>query len=97
MWTIGLTRTGNLVGLNLEQWEQLAEATQKDRLRDAESVLRTAGADYVAEDLPSCNQMFAEIDRRISEAEWPNAISALKTGEGEAVVIKDGSGRAAMQ
>ncbi len=68
MWTIGLTRTGNLVGLNLEQWEQLPEATQKDRLRDAESVLRTAGADYVAEDLPSCNQVFAEIDKRLSEA-----------------------------
>lgn len=66
MWTIGLTRTGNLVGLDREQWTQLPEATQKNRLRDAESVLRKAGADYVAEDLSSCNEVLSEIESRLN-------------------------------
>lgn len=66
MWTIGLTRTGNLVGLDREQWAQLPEATQKDRLTNAESILREAGADYVAEDLASCNDALARIEMHLS-------------------------------
>src|ERR1700722_11037194 len=29
MWTIGLTRTGNLIGLDQEQWELLPEETKR--------------------------------------------------------------------
>ena len=66
MWTSGLTRTGNLVGLDEEQWAQLPETKQMDRIRDAERVLRVAGADYVAEDLASCDEVFAAIEARLS-------------------------------
>jgi phosphonoacetaldehyde hydrolase len=66
MWTIGLTRTGNLVGLDEEQWAHLPETKQMDRLRGAERVLRMAGADYVAEDLASCDEVLAEIEARLS-------------------------------
>ncbi|MGA7242139.1 MAG: phosphonoacetaldehyde hydrolase [Terracidiphilus sp.] len=66
MWTIGLTKTGNLVGVNQKQWEQLPEASKKERLKDAESALIKAGADYVAEDLASCNEALAEIEERLN-------------------------------
>jgi phosphonoacetaldehyde hydrolase len=62
MWTIGLTRTGNLVGLDREQWEQLPTAEQKAQLDRATKILLQAGADYVAEDLASCNQCLSEIE-----------------------------------
>jgi hypothetical protein len=34
-------------------------------LREAESVLRTAGADFVAEDLASCNVALSTIEERL--------------------------------
>lgn len=65
MWTIGLTRTGNLIGLDREQWEQLPEQTKKVQISRAEKILLEAGADFVAEDVASCNQAIAEIDSRL--------------------------------
>jgi len=65
MWTIGLTRTGNLVGLDSEQWAQLPAATKKVQLDHAKKILIEAGADYVAEDLASCNHALAKIERRL--------------------------------
>ena len=65
MWTIGLTRTGNLIGLDEEQWAQLPQAAKKDRLKEAEIILRKAGADYVVEDVASCNQALGKIEKRL--------------------------------
>ena len=65
MWTIGLTRTGNLIGLDEEQWARLPEASKKDRLKEAESILHRAGADYVAEDVAGCDRALAKIQRRL--------------------------------
>jgi phosphonoacetaldehyde hydrolase len=65
MWTIGLTRTGNFVGLDHEQWTQLPELQKQALLREAESVLRTAGADFIAEDLASCNVALSTIEERL--------------------------------
>lgn len=65
MWTIGLTRTGNLIGLDEEQWEQLPAAAKRERLDEAEVVLRKAGADYVAEDVAACGPALAKIERRL--------------------------------
>lgn len=65
MWTIGLTQTGNLVGADGEQWAQMPAATRKVKLGNAKKILIEAGADYVAEDLPSCNRALAKIQRRL--------------------------------
>ena len=66
MWTIGITRTGNLVGLNQDQWDQLPEPRGSALLTQAESVLRKAGADFVAEDLPSCSAALSVIEERLT-------------------------------
>ena len=65
MWTIGLTKTGNLVGLDRDEWAQLPEATKKVQLGRAREILIGAGADFVSEDLASCNQALAKIERRL--------------------------------
>jgi phosphonoacetaldehyde hydrolase len=65
MWTIGITRTGNLVGLDAAQWKQLSEDERELRLRKAADILRDAGADFVAEDVPACAPLLPLIEERI--------------------------------
>jgi len=65
MWTIGLTRTGNLIGLDQDQWAQLPEAAKQVQLRHAENALLKAGADFIAEDLASCTQILSHIQDRL--------------------------------
>lgn len=65
MWTIGLTRTGNLIGLNRQQWEQLPETEKEVRLSRAKKTLLDAGADFVAEDLASCGEALAAIEKHL--------------------------------
>jgi phosphonoacetaldehyde hydrolase len=62
MWTIGVTRTGNLIGLEQPEWEQLPEAEKHSRLARATQTLRDAGADFVVEDLASCEEALATIE-----------------------------------
>jgi phosphonoacetaldehyde hydrolase len=68
MWTIGLTKTGNLIGLDQEQWAQLPQLEKEVRISRAEKILLEAGADFVAEDLASCDQALAEIDKKLRNA-----------------------------
>ncbi len=65
MWTIGLTRTGNLVGLDRREWDQLPVATKEAHLKRAERILLEAGADFVAEDLASCETALSTIEERL--------------------------------
>lgn len=62
MWTIGLTRTGNLIGLNTASWEQLNESEKQTRLKSAEEIMRDAGADFVVGDITECDRILAQID-----------------------------------
>jgi phosphonoacetaldehyde hydrolase len=62
MWTIGLTRTGNLVGLSVAEWNQLSDPQKQHRLQIAQEILRNAGADFVAEDLPACDAILTQMD-----------------------------------
>jgi phosphonoacetaldehyde hydrolase len=62
MWTIGLTRTGNMVGLDAAAWEALPVEDKKLLLENAEAAFLAAGADFVAEDLAACDAVFEKID-----------------------------------
>lgn len=63
MWTIGLTRTGNLIGLDAVSWAQLSAAEKDSHLKNAEEIMRGAGADFVAQDISECDQILALIER----------------------------------
>jgi phosphonoacetaldehyde hydrolase len=67
MWTIGITRTGNLVGLDAAAWAQLSVPEKCRKLQNAEDALRNAGADFVAEDLPSCDGILLQIDQCLKD------------------------------
>jgi phosphonoacetaldehyde hydrolase len=71
MWTIGITRTGNECGLTEEEWENLQESDQKELLAIAERRLFSAGAHYTAPSVAECDDILAEIDRRLARNETP--------------------------
>jgi len=71
MWTIGVTRTGNEVGLRREDLEALPVAEQQ-RLEDrAAARLIAAGAHYCAASVADCDSLLADIERRVAACERP--------------------------
>lgn len=72
MWTIGITRTGNEIGMSKTQFENLAPAEREILERRAAGRLLDAGADYVALSVSECDAALAEIDRRLAAGETPS-------------------------
>jgi len=64
MWTIGLTRTGNLIGLDAIRWAQLSTAEKDTHLKSAEEIMREAGADFVVQDIAECDRILTLIERQ---------------------------------
>lgn len=75
MWTIGLTRTGNMIGLDALSLGQLSTTEKEARLEQAASEMLRAGADFVAEDLSACDPLLTEIQTRLEERAFLNSIS----------------------
>ena len=71
MWTIGVTRSGNTVGLSEADWLQLDPREQAKLLACAEQELRAAGAHYTAETVAHALPLLDEIERRITNGEYP--------------------------
>jgi phosphonoacetaldehyde hydrolase len=61
MWTIGITRTGNMIGLSFADWIALGAAEQEARLDAASTALMDAGAHAVAESVAGCLPRIEEI------------------------------------
>jgi phosphonoacetaldehyde hydrolase len=71
MWTIGITRTGNEVGLTKEEWDSAAPTEQRQAIAHAQNRLLDAGAHYVSESAGECLDVIDEIAARISSDERP--------------------------
>jgi phosphonoacetaldehyde hydrolase len=71
MWTIGVTRTGNELGLSEAEVAALPSAELAGRLRAIEAKLRQAGAHYVAESIAECPPLITEINARLARGERP--------------------------
>jgi phosphonoacetaldehyde hydrolase len=65
-WTVGLSGSGNEMGLDRERYAALAPAEKRERLAHAERVLKDAGADFVIEDISQLMPVVHEIAKRIS-------------------------------
>jgi len=70
-WTVGVTATGNDVGLSAEDLAALDPADRARRLASAEQTLRAAGADYVIESVAQLEPVLDEIARRLASGERP--------------------------
>ena len=64
-WTVGLSGSGNGVGLGLETYAALPAVERRERLAAAEAVLRAAGADFVIEDVSALMPVVHEIAAKI--------------------------------
>jgi phosphonoacetaldehyde hydrolase len=71
MWTVGITATGNEVGLSGGEWEALPPDEQAARKRDAARRLVEAGARFTAASLADCTAILDDIDRRLVAGEEP--------------------------
>lgn len=71
MWTIGLTKSGNEVGLSFDDAEKADQIWLMEKIALAGLKLMNAGADFVAEGVWDCWLILEEIDRKI-EAGFKN-------------------------
>ena len=73
MWTIGLTKSGNELGLSLAETEIADPIWLKGKIAIASKKLLDAGADFVAEGVWNCYPVLEEIDKLM---EFSNCKSA---------------------
>jgi phosphonoacetaldehyde hydrolase len=71
VWTIGVARTGNMIGLSGEDFAALAPAEQATRLENARKQLATAGAHEVIDAVADCERALDTIESRIRNGERP--------------------------
>jgi phosphonoacetaldehyde hydrolase len=71
MWTIGLAKTGNEMGLSQEEVERLAPEEYRRRIDRAYERMTQAGAHYVVDAIADVMPCLEDIDRRLASGERP--------------------------
>jgi len=71
MWTIGIARTGNMLGLSADELAPLRPAAQKVLVNSARAKLCDAGAHYVADAVADCLPVVEAIEQRLEKGERP--------------------------
>ncbi len=71
MWTVGVARTGNMIGMSAEDFAALAAAEQTTRLENARRHLAAAGAHEVIDAVADCEAALDAIEARIRRGERP--------------------------
>lgn len=73
-WTVGVTRSGNCVGLSAEECAALTEDEQTERCQAAERRLRAAGAHEIVASLAELPDVIARIDEAAVRGELPMTV-----------------------
>lgn len=73
MWTIGLTQSGNELGIPEGQVESLSPEDLNQRLDSIEKRFRAAGAHYVVKGIWDCLDVVDDIGRRLEAGDHPLA------------------------
>jgi phosphonoacetaldehyde hydrolase len=71
MWTIGITRTGNEVGLSKQELDALPIKEQQALVEQAGKRLQAAGAHFLAPSVADCNIALSKIDRQLANGKRP--------------------------
>ncbi len=71
MWTIGVVRSGNCLGLSLRDAMRLGESVLNGKSRAGRARLRDAGADYVIDGVWDAEPVIDAITERIRKGEKP--------------------------
>lgn len=70
-WTIGVTKTGNLVGLGETELKATSPAELTKRISNAEKLFNLKGADFTATSVAEIIPILLEIEQRIKNGERP--------------------------
>lgn len=70
-WAVGVTQTGNMIGVTDEQWRILPQGERTARLQDARHKFLDAGAHYVLETLAGIGNVLDQIETRLRGGEHP--------------------------
>lgn len=70
-WTVGVSISGNCVGLSLEEWQATPEEEQAQLRHAAEEVLLGAGAHFVIDSIADLVPVLDEIETRMARGEKP--------------------------
>ncbi len=70
-WTIGITQTGNGVGLSQQEWERLDATQQADCITRAEGGLRAAGAHALARSVADIREILIDFDDQLARGRLP--------------------------
>ncbi len=70
-WTIGISRTGNCVGLSQTEFQSLAANERASRLRAADEKLLHAGAHAVVESAADIHDALRDFETRLSQGKLP--------------------------
>lgn len=71
MWTVGVTRTGNMVGLSAAEWAALPAHEQQSRVAAASSQMLNRGANFVLASVADILPVIDIIAARIAAGEQP--------------------------
>jgi phosphonoacetaldehyde hydrolase len=71
MWTVGVVRTGNMVGLTPAEFDALSPVEREMRLQSGRDRLMEAGTHYVIDNVSDFDPVFDEIDARLQRGERP--------------------------
>lgn len=71
-WTVGVTRTGNAVGLSAADWQALPASDKQALLLKAEQSLRAAGAHEILESVADIASVLNRLNTRIEDGEHPD-------------------------
>lgn len=71
MWSIGVAKSGNEMGLSYEEIQALPEAELQAKLDHAYAKLRDAGAHYVVDSLADVPALLDKIEARLEQGEQP--------------------------
>jgi phosphonoacetaldehyde hydrolase len=70
-WAVGISRTGNYVGLTEDELEALPADERGARIEAAAAELRACGAHYVVESIADLEPALDDIERRLARGERP--------------------------
>jgi phosphonoacetaldehyde hydrolase len=71
-WTVGVTRTGNCVGLSPEEFDSLELDQQSELCARADRKLRAAGAHHTVQSIAEIPAWLIDLDRRIVAGAHPD-------------------------
>jgi phosphonoacetaldehyde hydrolase len=71
VWTVGLAKTGNEMGLNREEIEALDAETRERKLAQAREGLARSGAHYVVDTIADLLPVVDDVDTRLARGERP--------------------------